>query len=248
MEEEVLRDLGFSEREIKVYLALLELGSTTVGPIAAKTRLQHSKVYQTLEKLIDRGLVTFVIKSKTKYFQAEEPKKILSFIKEKERSFKEILPGLEQKQKQAQSPQIAKVYEGYKAIKSMFESILDEMNKKSYYYVFAFKDEYVESPLASRFLRDIHQNLSEKRVDDRLIAHQCVKKEFLKNYSKIPNIKYKFTSLKIPFGLMIIDDKIINLVWGKRPTAIEIVSQQMATQYKEFFLEIWKHSNKIRKS
>ena len=77
MEEKVFRDLGFSEREIKVYLALLELGSTTVGPVAAKTRLQHSKVYQTIEKLIDKGLVTFVLKSKTKYFQAEEPKQIL---------------------------------------------------------------------------------------------------------------------------------------------------------------------------
>src|SRR3989338_5537370 len=243
MEEDVLRDLGFSEREIKVYLALLELGSTTVGPIASKTRLQHSKVYQTLEKLIDRGLVTFVIKSKTKYFQAEEPKHILSMIKEKERSFKEILPELEQKQKQAQSPQTAKVYEGYKAIKSMFESILEELNNKSYYYVFAFKDEYVESPLASRFLRDIHQQLLEKKVDDRLIAHKSIKSEFLKNYSDIPKIKYKFTSLKIPFGLMIIDDKVINWIWGKRPTAIQIVSQQMAKQYKEFFLEIWRLSN-----
>ena len=243
MKEEVLRDLGFSEREIKVYLALLELGSTTVGPIAAKTRLQHSKVYQTLEKLIDRGLVTFVIKSKTKYFQAEEPKQILSIIKEKERSFKEILPELEQKQKQAQSPQTAKVYEGYKAIKSMFESILDELNNKSYYYVFAFKDEYMESPLASRFLRNIHQQLAEKKVDDRLIAHKSIKSEFLKNYSDISKIKYQFTSLKIPFGLMIINDKIINWVWGKRPTAIEIVSKQMANQYKEFFLEIWRLSN-----
>ena len=44
MEEEIFRDLGFSERETKVYLALLELGSTTVGPIAAKTRMQDSKV------------------------------------------------------------------------------------------------------------------------------------------------------------------------------------------------------------
>ena len=185
MEEDIFRDLGFSEREIKVYLALLELGSTTVGPIAAKTRLQHSKVYQTLEKLIDRGLTTFVLKSKTKYFQAEEPKQILAIIKEKERNFNEILPKLEQKQQQAQSPQTAKVYEGYKAIKSMFDSILDELDSKSYYYVFAFKAEYVESPLASRFLRNIHQQLSEKKVDDRLIAHKSIKREFLKNYSAI---------------------------------------------------------------
>lgn len=240
MEKDVLRDLGFSEREIKVYLALLELGSTTVGPIAAKTRLQHSKVYQTLEKLIDRGLVTFVLKSKTKYFQAEEPKQILSIIKEKERNLQEILPKLEQKIQKAQNPQTAKVYEGYKAIKSMFDSILDELDSKSYYYVFAFKDEYLESPLASRFLRNVHQRLSEKKVDDRLIAQESIEKEFKKTYSDIKNIKFKFTKFNFPFGLMIINNKIINWIWGERPTSIEIVSEQIANQYKKFFLDMWK--------
>ena len=135
--KDVFADLGFSERETKVYLALLELGETTVGPIAAKTRIQHSKVYQTIEKLIDRGLATFVIKSKTKHFQAQSPNRILSMIREKERNFQGILPELEQRQKQVQSPQTARIYEGYKAIKSMYESIIEELNKKSYYYVFA---------------------------------------------------------------------------------------------------------------
>lgn len=244
MEYDILRDLGFSEREIKVYLALLELGRTTVGPIAAKTRLQHSKVYQTLEKLIDRGIVTFIIKSKTKYFEASEPKQILYIIKEKERNFQEILPKLEQMQQKAQSPQTAKLYEGYKAIKSMYNSILEELDSKGYYYVFAFKDEYVESPLASRFLRNIHMQLSEKKVDDKLIAHKSIKKAFLKNYSDIPRIMYKFTHLKIPFGLMVINDRVINWVWGERPTAVEIISKQIAKKYKEFFLEIWRLSGR----
>ena len=242
MEQEVLRTLGFSERETKVYLALLELGSVTVGPIAAKTRLQHSKVYQTLEKLIDKGLVTFVFKSRTKHFQAEDPRRILSMIKEKEKIFQEILPKLEQKQKESQTPQTAKVYEGYKAIKSMYESLFDELTKRSYYYVFAFKDEYVDASLAARFLRTVHQKLSEKGVDDRLLVHKSVRKEFLKNYFDLPRIHYRFISLNIPFGLMIIDDKIINWVWGKRPTAVVIISQQMAHQYKAFFLEFWKQA------
>ena len=238
--EHIFRELGFSEREIKVYLALLEIGDTTVGPVAAKTRLQHSKVYQTLEKLIDKGLVTFVIKSKTKYFQAQPPRRILSIIKEKERNFLEILPSLEQRQQQSQHPQAAKVYEGYKAIKAMFDGILDGMSKKSYYYVFAFKDEYLQSPLAQRFLRNVHLQLSQKKVDDRLIAHKSIMREFVKTYANIRGIRYKFTSLNIPFGLMVIDDKVINWVWGERPTAVEIVSGQIAAQYKAFFLEIWK--------
>ena len=242
--EEIFRDLGFSEREIKVYLALLELGATTVGPIAAKTRLQHSKVYQTLEKLIDRGLVSFIIKSKTKYFQAQNPKQILNILKEKEKRFSEILPKLKQKQENSKEKQIATVYEGYKAIKSMFDLILEELDKNSYYYVFAFKDDYLTSKLASRFLRNIHMQLSEKKVDDRLIANISIKKEFEKNYSDIKGIKYRFTNLNLPLGLMIIDDRVINWIWGERPTAVEIVSKQIAQQYREFFLELWKIAKK----
>ncbi len=240
--EKLLKELGFSEREVKVYLALLELGSTTTGPIASKTRIQHSKVYQTLEKLIDKGLASYIIKSKTKYFQAENPKRILSSLKEKEHAFREILPRLEQKQKFSQQPQTAKVYEGYKAIKAMFESILEETNKNSYYYVFAFKDEYLNSPLASRFLRQIHMQLAEKKVDDRLIANNSIKKEFKENYAGIKNLKARFTSINLPLGLMIINDKVINWIWSSRPTAVEITSKQIASQYKKFFLEIWKNA------
>lgn len=242
--EGIFRDLGFSEREIKVYLALLELGATTVGPIAAKTRLQHSKVYQTLEKLIDRGLVSFIIKSKTKHFQAQDPKQILNILKEKEKRFSEILPILKEKQQFSKEKQIATVYEGYKAIKSMFDFILEDLNSKSYYYVFAFKDDYLTSKLASRFLRNIHMQLSEKKVDDRLIANISIKKGFEKNYSDIKGIKYKFTSINLPLGLMIVDNRVINWLWGERPTAVEIVSKQIAQQYKKFFLEIWKIAKK----
>ena len=242
MEISILKEIGFSDREIKVYLALLELGETTVGPIASRTRIQHSKIYQTLEKLIDKGLISFIIKSKTKYFQAQNPNQILNMLKEKERRFSGLLPKLQQKRKFSQEQQIATVYEGYKAIKSMFDSILEELDNKSYYYVFVFKEEYTKSKLASRFLRNIHIQLSEKKVDDRLVAHTSIKEEFKKNYSDIKNVKYRFRNINLPLGLMIINNRVINWIWGERPTAIEIISSQIAQQYKKFFLEIWKTS------
>lgn len=242
MENEILRDMGFSEREAKVYISLLSLGETTVGPIASKTRIQHSKIYQTLEKLIDRGLVTFVIKSRTKYFSAQNPKIILNMIREKERKFLDILPDLQKKAEFSKKPQIATVYEGYKAIKSMFETVLDGVNENSFYYVFAFRDEYLDSPMAKRFLCDIHSKLSQKRTDDRLIANISIRKEIRGNYSGIKGMKIRFTKTSLPFGLMIIGNRVINWIWGERPTAVEIVSDQIASQYKKFFLDIWAES------
>lgn len=244
--EQALREVGLSEREAKCYLALLELGQSTVGPIAAKTRIQHAKIYQTLEKLIDKGLVSYVIKSKTKNFSAQNPKHLVNLLKEKERAIEDILPELNAKQAFSKEKQIATVYEGYKAIKAMYESVLDELDRKGYYYVFAFKDEYGSNPLAARFLRNVHMRLAEKKVEDRMIAHRFIKNEILQNYSGIRNMKIRFSNTDVPLGLMVINDRVINWTWGERPTAVEIVSKQIAQHYKKFFLEMWEQSKKIK--
>ena len=62
MEEvSILEDLGLSKREAKAYLALLELGSTTVGEIIKKTDIPSSKIYEVLDRLMKKGLVSYVI-------------------------------------------------------------------------------------------------------------------------------------------------------------------------------------------
>ena len=241
---DVLKEMGFSEREIKVYLALLELGETTVGPISSKTRIQHSKIYPTIEKLIDKGMVSFIIKSNMKHFSPQDPKELINLQKEREKKLLDILPELEQKQKFSSDKQIATVFEGYKAVKSMFDVLIDSLNKDSFYYVFAFKQEYVSSELAGRLLRDVHMKLAEKKIDDRLIANISIKEEINKNYSGIKNVKIKFTELNLPIGLMIVDNRVINWNWGERPTAIEIISSQIAEKYQQFFLEMWKLAKK----
>jgi sugar-specific transcriptional regulator TrmB len=70
MESIELTKLGLTEGEAKVYLALLKLGSSTVGPIVKKSKVAYSNIYEVLERLISKGLVSFIKKEKTKYFQA----------------------------------------------------------------------------------------------------------------------------------------------------------------------------------
>ena len=89
METESLRNLGLTDSEIKVYLALLELGSTTKGPIVDKSRVASSKIYELLEKLSQKGLISTVIRSGTRYFEAAPPSRLLDYLKEKEANLKE---------------------------------------------------------------------------------------------------------------------------------------------------------------
>ena len=196
--------------------------------------MQHSKVYQTLEKLIDKGLVVLLSSQRPGILKAQDPKHILGFIKEKERRFAEILPDLQQMKSFPMSNSSRRFIEGEKSMDSMFNSMLDDLKPGSSYYIFALKQDYW-SVSCLRFLRKLHMRISEKRSDNRLILHNSSQEGVYEELGDIKNIKYRFTKLNLPPGLMIIDDKVINWSWGERPTAVEIKSRQIAKQYKVFF-------------
>lgn len=242
MDIELFKELGFTDREIKVYLAMLELGSSTVGPISAKSGLQHTKVYETLEKLIAKGLVSYTVVSKTKYYEADDPKEILNLIEERKRRFISILEELQQKRKYAEEKQIVVVHEGYKAFKAMFNRILDELKPGDSYYAFNFKEEYIDTS-APIFLRNFHQKLALKRIDDRAVGNFAVKEYIQKTFAGL-RIKQRFVKRSTPTGVVIIKNKVIQLTWGERPTAIEITSPQIYEKYKKFFEELWKEGKR----
>ena len=83
MDTTALRESGLTDGEIKVYTALLELGASTTGPIIEKSGVAKSIVYQLLDKLTAKGLVSYITKEKTKHYQAAEPNRILDYIEQR---------------------------------------------------------------------------------------------------------------------------------------------------------------------
>ena len=66
--KETLKDFGLTEKEIKLYLKLLELGSAASGELIRELGFYSKTIYELLDKLIDKGLVSFVIKSNIRYY------------------------------------------------------------------------------------------------------------------------------------------------------------------------------------
>src|SRR3989344_1559343 len=139
MEISTLKEAGLTEGEIKVYLALLELGSSTTGPIIDKSKISRSIIYQILEKLMQKGLVSSITKEKTRYFQAAEPIKILEYVDEREKLFlenkkkiEELLPELISKQLSSKKSE-TNMYFGYKGIRTAHEHLYLKLNKGDEY-------------------------------------------------------------------------------------------------------------------
>src|SRR3989338_74358 len=80
MYEELLQDLGLTKSEIAVYFALLDLGSSSTGHIIKKAGIAAGKIYLILNKLTQKGLVTYAISSGTKYYQAKDPQRLVDYM------------------------------------------------------------------------------------------------------------------------------------------------------------------------
>ena len=87
--EELLEKIGLTNAESKVYLALLELGSSTAGPIIDKAKITPSKVYELLDKLQRKGLASVVTKENTRHYEAASPERLIDYLEERERNLKE---------------------------------------------------------------------------------------------------------------------------------------------------------------
>ena len=65
---EILQRIGLTRGESEVYITLLKTGNTSSGRLIKDSGVSRSKVYEVLERLKQKGLVTEMIKQNVKYF------------------------------------------------------------------------------------------------------------------------------------------------------------------------------------
>ena len=119
-----LRKLGLTEKEVRVYLAGLELGPNSVQNIAKKAGLTRPTTYEIIKSLEKKGLFAEAKEKKKKHFLAQSPEKILGIlrtqkreIEEREREFIRIIADLEAKySKEKAGVKLFKGKEGLRAL------------------------------------------------------------------------------------------------------------------------------------
>ncbi len=242
---EVLQELGLTQREIKVYLALLELGLTTTGPLIKKSEVPNSKIYEILESLQNKGLVSWIVKGKTKYFQASNPQQLLISLKDKQRRVEEILPQLEMKQKLSKSKKSVELFEGVKAIRSMLLGLVQDIKKGEDWYGFS-----TGKTSTNKEIEDFYEWWGALKLNiglkDHLLISLSNKKEFEDSLSKEAKMALersktlKFSEVSFPGDTAIFRDYVIIFNWDNIPTATLITNEGLSKQYKDFFLNLWK--------
>ncbi|PIR48595.1 hypothetical protein COU80_02695 [Candidatus Peregrinibacteria bacterium CG10_big_fil_rev_8_21_14_0_10_55_24] len=119
-----LTELGLSEDEARVYLALLELGGSYVSAVAKKAKVHRVVCYKILDDLTRKGLVSAFTKNGMKHYAVTSPEIIVQKQEERLRKAQDLLPELlSLTNALAYKPKI-EYYEGVEGIKNIFEDTL----------------------------------------------------------------------------------------------------------------------------
>lgn len=236
--ENELKKLGLTENETKVYLSLIELGSTNAGKIIKKTKLHRNIVYDNLEKLIEKGLVSFVIIKNIKHFEATSPKELKKYIEKqkqevlsKEKIVNKILPEIEKKRKLVERKQEATIFKGKKGLRTAIEETTKTKDE-----ILVFGTGWGMKETLKSYYEQWHLKLRENKIKARILLPENRKGRFL------PPFKARYLAEKniIPSTICVFEDKVLNVIWGEEPIGILITSEKASDSYKKYFELLWR--------
>jgi sugar-specific transcriptional regulator TrmB len=248
MNTEILRKIGLTEGEIRVYEALVNLGKSSTGAIMDKSGISSSKVYLILEKLIQKGLVSFVIENNVKKFQVANPRNIVEYLNKQQNELEKIKSDSEVFIKELakiigkHEEESAQIYKGHAGLRAAFNNLIDELESGDEFLFFSQSEEELTNPIVKTFFKNLHQRRLEKGIKTKGITDITLKKLFQAEFMKQKNYEMRFSMLTLPSAVSIGKNRILLNSWGDEPIGFEIVSRRVAEKYREFFYSLW---NKI---
>lgn len=234
MDIEILQEIGLSNTEAKVYLAILELGSALAGEITKKSEVNRTNVYDALERLIQKGLVTYVITANRKVFEPVNPEALQDILKDKEERLNSVMKELQFKFKAGRSKEEAVIFKGKKGIKSIFEDVLKE--KKD---LFAYGAESKFADMFPAYQKEWNERRAKLGIKIKMIYNEKVRQRKVKERLKLTNMRFLPESYDFPSMVMIYGDKVVTVVWTELPYGFMIRSNEAVKSNMNFFDILW---------
>ncbi len=229
--EDLLRELGLSVNEAKVYLALLRIGCVSAGKIAEACKLHRTNVYDSLERLEEKGLVSFIMKEETKLFEAADPETFKHVLDERRARFDVMLPQLAL-DKQLGTKATAQVFEGISAWKIAAFNLLKHKQTIKTYGVPKNAPE-----LMKHFVDMFHQTRIQKKILMQHLYNENAKERIkYLNGLQFTEAKYLPLEFDTPVTTTVCGNEVLITHWDADPvTFIRIENAALADVYRKYF-------------
>lgn len=241
-----LEELGLSRNESKIYLYLLKNSERTTGPIIKETGIANSRVYESLNSLIDKGFVSYTIQKDGKHFQAVNPKILIENEEERKKKVEKLVPqliGLMDKENNKEI--VSAVYEGFDGFKTAFRKIIDDCPVKGEILIVGFSEQQYSQESLKTFLSNMNLKCKQKKQKLKFIFDNEVKSSLGKEREKEGfEVKYMPDGFISPAAIDIMEDYVYVFLWEEKPYVFMIRNQKIADSFRHYFNFLWSMAKK----
>jgi len=238
----ILKQLGFSEKEIAVYLALLTNGPSSVRTLAQVSKINRGTAYDILKSLQKNGLASYYHKDTKQFFVAEDPSTLNKNLEDRIDSLAQmrgnlanVIPELKSLFNAASDKPVVKYYEGFFGVKTILSDVLETTgaSKEKRYCVFS-------SDAIREYLYEAFPNFTKERIRKKIhvkaigVGHKGTKAPLAEKKS----LDAKKSS---PTYILIYPGKVamISVNLTKQPLALIIEDEALCATQKQIFEFIW---------
>jgi sugar-specific transcriptional regulator TrmB len=237
---ETIKKLGLDDSEARVYLSALGLGNTSALAIARSTGIKRPTVYTIIESLKQKGLMSTSVVGFKRFFNAADPKSLEKMVDERRADFKRALPELSALFGLKEQGSFIKYYEGLAGIKSVYDTILDDLRPGDEYLIISNADEFIN--MDEEYFNKFIDRRAKLGLNVRTILQDTPKGQYLKKIEKNTNQNVRF----FPEGTVMTANQVITptrtvITQVSEPVmSIVIENLNITRMLKEQFEIIWR--------
>ncbi|MFH1364683.1 MAG: helix-turn-helix domain-containing protein [Candidatus Aenigmatarchaeota archaeon] len=243
--EDALEGIGLSKNESKVYLTILELGSASAGEITKDSGVHRRNVYDTIERLMKKGLVGHTTTNGVKHFEVPDPKYLFNLInkqkediQKKERLLSTIIPELLVTKNHKERSDV-KVFRGPESRKIIFEDILNSAKEN------CVLGAHMPSKISKAHVKKWHRRRISQGIRDRFIYNKpdAYSDELLE--LPLTEVRFMPEEIETNTAINIYGNKVGMMLWSNgQPISILIDNEKVAKDFRIYFDVLWKKSRK----
>ena len=237
MLENNLESLGLTKNEITVYLVLVEKKKLKAGEVIKITKLHRNLVYQALEKLEQRGLVSKMIQNSIFVFEANHPSHLLESLDQQRIIAQEVIDEL--KKREAGGHRNIRVYDGIEGILQARRQSLELKSGETLYALGVFP---VSSGLEyNKEWERFHQERVKKEINFRVLYDRKTSSEHLslRNTQALTQARYLPSNVKSPVRFEMYGDVVSIVLPKSGPVTFSLKSKEAAEGLREYFEYLW---------
>lgn len=248
--ENLLKEAGFLDKEISVFLTLLEMGRGTVSEISRKAGINRTTGYVILDSLSNKSLVSISGKEPKQEYMAESPENLSKYLAaqiEKQKTvakkINEILPELTSLYNVGDRPKV-RFYEGLEGIKQVYEDTLTATETIVAYATFDDMHKTLPNYFPKYYKRRARKGIFARGIaPDTPLARERLQqgKEEARELALVPADKYNFSP-----EIDIYDNKVMIASWREK-LGIIIESREIADAMKKIFELAWLEAKSMDK-